>query len=201
MRNEFCNKNISGLLDLKKHKNKNPNKKERTIFTKQEIKILWENKEDPYVKAIIILIYTGLRIATLLDLKKENVHIDERYFFIEKDKNQQSIRNVPLIKEWYERDGGCEYLLSTQDNLHLTYNSYLRKYWSDTLSRLGISNHSPHDARHTFSTLMSEANVDLFHIKLIMGHKAGNITQDTYTHLDIQTLICDVDKIHPTVMA
>ena len=44
----------------------------RSIFTAEEIAILWANiNEMEYVNTILILIYTGMRVGELLNLKKE----------------------------------------------------------------------------------------------------------------------------------
>ena len=52
----------------------------RNKFEKNEIDLLWEQKEDKYYQIVLMLIYSGVRISELLDLKKENVHLDEQYF-------------------------------------------------------------------------------------------------------------------------
>ena len=37
-------------------------------------------KEDKYYQIILMLLYNGTRISEFLDLKKENVHLEEQYF-------------------------------------------------------------------------------------------------------------------------
>ena len=65
----------------------NPNSLTRKPFTKKQISVLWDNQKDnEYISVILIMIYTGVRISELLELKKENVHLDERYFYIGKAK-------------------------------------------------------------------------------------------------------------------
>ena len=57
----------------------------------------------------------------MLDLKKENVHLDEQYFDVICSKTQNGIRKVPIAdkvlpyyKAWYESCPECEYLLHTK---------------------------------------------------------------------------------------
>lgn len=80
MMNDICNKDYSEFVDIVKYKDRNPNKMDRNKFTKEDIKLLWKQKDDKYYQIVLMLIYTGVRISEMLDLKKENVHLDEQYF-------------------------------------------------------------------------------------------------------------------------
>ena len=59
------------FVDLSRYKDKNPNKRDRNKFTKEQIARLWELAEDPYYQIVLMLIYNGCRISEFLDLKKE----------------------------------------------------------------------------------------------------------------------------------
>ena len=48
MKNDICNKDYSEFVDLSRYKDKNPNKRDRNKFTKEQIARLWELAEDPY---------------------------------------------------------------------------------------------------------------------------------------------------------
>ncbi len=73
MKNDICNKDYSEFVDIVKFKDRNPNKKDRNKFTREDIARLWEQKDDKYYQIVLMLIYTGVRISELLDLKKENI--------------------------------------------------------------------------------------------------------------------------------
>ena len=66
--------------------------------------------------------------------------------------------------------------------------------YSDTykkaVSDAGITTyHTPHDCRHTFVTLLSNAGADEICIKRLVGHSSGNnVTEKIYTHKDIEQL-------------
>ena len=75
-----------------------------------------------------MLLYNGVRISELLDLKKEHVHLDEQYFDVISSKTENGIRKVPIAdkvlpfyKSWYASCPDCEYLLHTEDGKHFTY--------------------------------------------------------------------------------
>ena len=68
-------------------------------------------KEDKYYQIILMLLYNGTRISEFLDLKKENVHLEEQYFDVIDSKTENGIRKVPIAdkllpyyKEWYNSD-------------------------------------------------------------------------------------------------
>ena len=63
---------------MRQYKDKNPNKGDRNKLTKEQIARLWELAEDPYYQIVLMLIYNGCRISEFLDLKKENVHLEEQ---------------------------------------------------------------------------------------------------------------------------
>ncbi|WP_146553674.1 tyrosine-type recombinase/integrase [Rummeliibacillus sp. SL167] len=55
--------------------------------------------------------------------------------------------------------------------------------------------HRPHDCRHTFATLMDNADANKLSIKRIMGHASKDITDKVYTHKDIEQLLKAIDLI------
>ena len=82
-----------------------------------------------------MLLYNGCRISEFLDLKKENVHLEEQYFDVIASKTENGLRKVPIpdkllpfYQEWYDRHPECEYLLSTPDGKHFLYKSPLFKH-------------------------------------------------------------------------
>ena len=48
--------------------------------------------------------------------------------------------------------------------------------------------HRPHDARHTFASLMDSANANKLCIKRIIGHSSPDITDSVYTHKTLEEL-------------
>ena len=80
MKNELCNKDYSEYVDIVKHKGRNPNKRDREKFTKAEIDRLWKASDDKYYQIVLMLIYSGVRISEILNLKREDVNLKEQYF-------------------------------------------------------------------------------------------------------------------------
>ena len=101
LKNDICNKNYSIFVDIVQYKDRNPNKYDRNKFEKDEIELIWKQKDDKYYQIILMLLYNGVRISELLDLKKENVHLDEQYFDVISSKTENGIRKVPIADKGY----------------------------------------------------------------------------------------------------
>ena len=56
MKYELCNKDYSQYVDIAKHKDKNPNKTDRSPFSKEEISSLWVQKNNRHVQVVLMLI-------------------------------------------------------------------------------------------------------------------------------------------------
>lgn len=201
MKNDICSKDYSEFVDIVKFKDKNPDKRDRKKFTKEEVERLWTLAEDPYYQIVLMLIYNGCRISEFLDLKKEDVHLDEQYFDVIASKTENGLRKVPIAdkllpfyKAWFE-GSECEYLLHTPDHKHFDYRNYFDSYFTPLMEQLGFD-HTPHDTRHTCISKLTEAHVDQTMIKKIVGHSgAMTLTERVYTHLDIETLVEAINKI------
>ena len=192
-------RNLVEYLDIKKAGN--PNAYNRKPFSKAEVKKIWDVKDSNiYYTVILMLIYTGCRIGELLDLKKENVNLEERYFKIVASKTAAGIRTAPISEKvypffeyWYNLND-CEYLLSTPDGEHFKYRNYYDSYWSPLIETLGMK-HRPHDTRHTCISMLTVAGVSDKVIKKIVGHKGQGVTEVVYTHFEIEELIDAINKI------
>ena len=201
MKNDICSKDYSEFVDIVKYKDKNPDKRDHNKFTKEEIERLWTLVEDPYYQIVLMLIYNGCRISEFLDLKKEDVYLDEQYFDVIASKTENGLRKVPIAdkllpfyKAWFE-GSACEYLLHTPDQKHFDYRNYFDSYFTPLMEQLGFD-HTPHDTRHTCISLLTEADVNPTSIKKIVGHSgAMTLTERVYTHLDIQILVDAINKI------
>ena len=170
----------------------NPNAYNRKPFSTKEISILWKCKDsNVYVTVILIMIYSGVRIGELLDLKKEDVNLEDRYFKIIASKTAAGIRTAPISEKvhpffeyWYNLND-CEYLLSTPEGEHFKYRNYYDSYWSPLIETLGMK-HRPHDTRHTCISMLTVAGVSDKVIKKIVGHKGQGVTEVVYTHFEIE---------------
>ncbi len=76
MKNDIVDKDYSQYVDVGKREGKI----NRTPFTQEEIQKLFDNVDKlEFVDTVLIMIFTGLRVGEMLDIKIENVHLDEGY--------------------------------------------------------------------------------------------------------------------------
>ena len=159
-------------------------------------------KDDKYYQIVLMLIYNSVRISELLDLKKENVHLEEQYFDVIDSKTENGIRKVPIAnkelefyKGWYNDGIDSDYLLHTDDGKHFLYRNYYDSYFKPLMKNLYIER-TPHCCRHTCISMLADARVDQTTIKKIVGHAgAMTLTEKVYTHMDIGELVKAINLI------
>ena len=195
LKNEYINKNMIEFLDIGKHKKV----LERKIFTNEEIKILWDNEGKRDIDIILILIYTGLRVNELLTLENTKINIECRYIRAgsktEAGKDRLipiSYKILPLITRYIKLNN--KYLFQTKTGNFLMYNNY-RQNFKKIIKKIGLQEHTIHDTRHTFATLLSNADANKTSIKNIIGHSDYGITEKIYTHKDIEELKKAIDLL------
>jgi integrase len=89
---------------------------------------------------------------------------------------------------------GNKYLFTNEGGNGVSYYTYYDCIFKPIMEQLQIM-HKPHDCRHTFATLMSNAGANKVSIQRIMGHASKDITDKVYTHKDIEELIKAIDLI------
>lgn len=197
---EWVNKDYSEFVDIKKFKGRNPNSKRNIVFKEDQINELWDICHNKYRAIILMLIYTGVRISELLDLKTEDVNLKDRYFKVVVSKTENGIRYVPIadkvypfFEKWYLDNN--KYLLHTEDGKKMNYSNYRDTYWDPTMTMYGWD-FTPHATRHTTISLLAKANVNQTIIKKIVGHSgAMSLTERVYTHFDIKELLDAINLI------
>ena len=138
------------------------------------------------------MIYSGLRIGELLLIKSTDIDLENEIITggIKTDAGKNRIipinkKILPFIKNRLEE--GHEYLIVNSRNKPMKYDNYYRERFIPIMEQLNM-NHRPHDARHTFATLMNNADANRTSIKKIIGHSSYETTEKIYTHKDIEEL-------------
>lgn len=177
--------------------------KKHYAFSNEEIRVLM-NDNDDIAKILLIYIFSGLRANELLNIKREDVHIDETcnddgierkvsYFVTGSKTDSGKNRIVPIhnfIKQFV-----IELIMKKGNRIiDCSYNSFKYNKLNPYLESRKL-NHTLHDTRVTFTTLCQLNNVDLFCRKRILGHKMKDITFDTYTSTVINKLYNETQKI------
>lgn len=165
---------------------------ERKIFTRDEINILWQNLKVNNVYIILILIYTGMRIGELLALKVCDIDLNNKVIYIRKSKTSSGIRTIPIPDKIlslfienisYEN----EYFILSKNLTPLSYMTFKYRF-NVLLEKLGVQKHTIHDTRHTFATMLNNADANSTSIIKLIGHSDFSTTENVYTHKDIEEL-------------
>lgn len=161
-------------------------------FTNEEISILWGVQYNDLVKIILIWLYTGLRPNEIFKTKREDVHLEEKYFITGSKTKAGKNRIIPIHRK-IEHLIKYFYLKESLFDIYGDYNKVKREF-DKLMNNLGMK-HTPYDCRHTFITKMKKANVNEYLLKRIVGHSIQDLTEKTYTHRDIEELLFEINKI------
>ena len=196
LENDIVEKNYAEFVKLPTK----PAAKKKVPFTQEEINLLWENIDQiKYADFTLILLYTGMRIGELLDIKKENVHLDQRYMIGGKKTAAGINRIIPLherivpLIEKRMAESPNEWLFINKRGAKLQYSPFMKYHWPNIMEDIHAE-HTPHDTRHTFITNMDRIGVNTILTKRIVGHANANITEH-YTHKTIEELVEAVNKL------
>ena len=157
---------------------------------------------------IIRMLYsTGVRISELVNIKINDININDRTIRILGKGSKERIvvfgNNTKEVLEDYLNRGRREvdihnsnYLFLNKDGNRLS-TRYIRKIIDDIIFKASIEMHvSPHMLRHTFATGMLNNGADLVSVKDLLGHESLNTTS-IYTHVSDDKIREIYNKAHP----
>lgn len=166
-----------------------------------------------YGYAIILLLYTGMRVGEMLGLKWDAIDFDKKtltvkrtvkqvknrdenisgsYKMIEQKttKTKSGMRIIPLsamaveaLKYFKEINSNHVYVVSSDINRPLSPRNLDRTFRS-ILKNAGITNiHGVHSLRHTFASMLFRKGVDVKTVSELLGHADTGVTYNIYIHL------------------
>ena len=159
-------------------------------FTDDELKILWEHKDDPTVELLLIMCYSGFRILAYATMKTD---LKEMYFQggVKTAAGNDRIVPIhsaiqPIVIDRIKRYG------KILDKSPGKFRSHMYK----KLEEIGVERHTPHDCRHTFSWLCEKYKVNENDRKRMLGDSFGSdITNGIYGHRTLEELRAEIEKI------
>ena len=176
-----------------------------------EVTILLESasgakEKDVRNRAMIELLYAaGLRVSELVNLKTENVDLDQRYLKVfGKGKKERIVpitrQSVLWVRKYLEirnkKFSGNPDLFLSKLGKKMSRVEFWRQLKAYGL-RSGIQKHiTPHTLRHSFASHLLSGGADLRFVQEMLGHSSVTTTQ-IYTHVDKQRLKELHKKYHP----
>lgn len=165
-----------------------------TVFTDEELAVLWQHSDDDNAAVALIQCYSGWRPSELIKLSLDTVDLDAGIMTGGSKTDAGRDRVVPIhpaIKPLLER-------FARKNKKGLIF-PFTAESYRNKLKRLAdayqISVHIPHDGRKTFVTLAKRFGVDEYAIKRIVGHKISDLTESVYTERDVEWLREELQKI------
>lgn len=167
------------------------------IFTDEEIRILWKNKDDPTARWVLILIYTGMRIGELLQMTTTTMFLKSGYMVGGLKTEAGKDRVIPIhnaILPLVEKQlGRSKQLMRNSHGNKLTYQTALRHF--DALMEKYGWEHKPHDTRKTAVSLMHGAGIPMETVRIIVGHSGKGVTEQVYLYKSPQELVEAINTI------
>lgn len=188
LQNDIINKSYSVFAAITVEEDDTPG----VPFTKDELNLLWKNQNKPWIDSILIYIYSGWRVSELLAMPVTDIDLTAGTFTGGIKTAAGKNRVVPIhskIRSFVEARlaAGNNTLFGTGSRpmMKQTYTHIFKAALTD----IGITTyHTPHDCRHTFTSLLDSAGANQVCIDRLIGHASSSLTKRTYTHKDIEEL-------------
>lgn len=176
-------------------------------FTNEEITLLWENINMPYVDVILFQCYSGWRPQEIGMLRLKNIDLEKGIMIGGMKTEAGTNRIVPIhekikdivVKKYKEAEElGSEYLFNCTDSrtgTELTYDKYAKRFIKVRDILHLNPQHRAHDPRMHFITMAKKYDVDEYALKYIVGHAIDDITEKVYTKRETDWLIREIAKI------
>ena len=158
--------------------------------------------------AIIRMLYaTGLRVSELVNIKLNEINIEDRTIKVLGKGSKERI----VVFGYHAKEAIIDYInngryqVDIHNNEYLFLNKdgeklssrYVRKIIDDIIIKSSITMHvSPHMLRHTFATGMLNNGADLVSVKDLLGHESLNTTS-IYTHVSDERIKEIYNMAHP----
>lgn len=149
-----------------------------------------------------LLFATGMRVSELCRLKTEDIDLSTGYLKIFGKGSKERIiqicsKDIIIMLRKYKRIFKPKefFLINRLGNPVSTQSvrSLVRKY----VKSLNLKKHiTPHTFRHSFATLLLEADVDIKYIQHLLGH-SSIVTTQIYTHINNSKLKKILSTKHP----
>lgn len=173
-------------------------------YTINEILAL-KKADTPEAHIMLIFIYTGVRINELLNINRDNIHIDEKCdddgterlisYMITGSKTKAGKNRIVPIHDDIKQFVIDELLKPEKRLVDVTYANFTTRTVLIKVNKLLNTHHTMHDTRKTFATLCQMNNLNVYIRKKVLGHRMNDITFNVYTNESKNRLWTEINKI------
>lgn len=177
---------------------KQPIKKERLVFTQEEIKTLYQNCTNLLETTILNLCYgCGLRRSEVIELNVKDINFEQKLLYIRLGKGKKR-RVIPLTEsivkdlknynnqiEIYRKKKAQNFLINefgspiTGSTIYETFKKLLKR-----TQEINHQNYCLHSLRHSIATHLLENEMSVEMVRDFLGHSQLGSTQ-IYTRIDL----------------
>jgi integrase len=179
---EWCRENPVSKVSMERENNQ----RDRWLSVEEEARLL--HGCAPWLQDLVTFaLHTGMRMGEILELTWRGVDVSRRTVMVVRSKNGER-RTIPvnetvlsvLRQKSTVRSLRTELVFCSQVFTPME-SGHLRRSFRLALSKAQIDDFHFHDLRHTFSTRLVQAGVDLYKVQRLLGHKSPIMTQ-RYAH-------------------
>lgn len=171
--NGITDKNIASFVKLTKSSTP-----KRNPFTVDEVREIWKMPDTKQKAAILILLYTGMRVGELNTVSEVHEH-----YLVAGEKTKEGRNRAipihpliqPIVKDF-------------------EFNSNSVAYYEKQVEKL-LPGHTPHDTRRTFISRSVECGIADVACRKIVGHVGRDIHESMYTFLTPEYLYEEIQKL------
>lgn len=168
-------------------------KKVRALTQKEQFVLEVFCKDTCYGSYMVFLLYTGLRVGEMINLKWSDYNAADGTIHIRSSKTESGVRDVPLVAkakeilEAQERADDDNNIFHTTHGTPLSY-SCMKKCYEQLRVKTGYTEFTNHVCRHTFATRLIEKGASPKSIAALLGHSKVAFALDIYIDMEKQTL-------------
>lgn len=195
-----CNDDYTSYIRVPKYEESDMHRP----YTINEILAL-KKADTPEAHIMLIFIYTGVRINELLNINRDNIHIDEKCdddgterlisYMITGSKTKAGKNRIVPIHDDIKQYVIDELLKSEKRLVDVSYPNFTNRTVLIKVNKLLNTHHTMHDTRKTFATLCQMNNINVYIRKKVLGHRMNDITFDVYTNESKNRLWTEINKI------
>lgn len=160
-------------------------------FSTDQIQRIWDASDvgDKDAKAVLVLIYTGMRPSELLSVDiAQHLHIDGPFWYVQHGSKTAAGRNriIPIPKILHpvieQMVDGRTYgpLIAAEQGGFWRVDNWRPRRFNKLVTRLGLEGHTPYSCRHTYADLQKRKNIDPEIMMRIMGHTDYGTSVERY---------------------
>lgn len=197
IKNDMVDKNLGDFLEVDGRESI----PEKQVFKDKSIEIMFENIERvPFVRYILLMIYTGMRPGEFRGLKVNSIDLEKgviKDFGIKTDRGKErEILILPKIKDIVTQlveESKTGYIYE-RNGQRVSETTFYEDYYA-TLEELGLPLYLPKACRSTFATMAHTSKVNELVIQMMLGHESYKTTTESYIKAPDEFMRTELNKI------